>query len=91
MTGLLRYQRFVGIGISFVSIWYAILSQQPDVNIVVRFAPIWACIGLALYAIASIGYGVIICKDVPEAAKEIERQVKEAKIEMKKRAVIQGN
>jgi hypothetical protein len=49
---------------------------------------VWFIAALGLYAFISIAYGVISCKDFPEAAHEIEIQVQEAKAEMKKRGII---
>jgi hypothetical protein len=88
MTVLLRYQLFLGIGVTFLSIWYAMLSSQLEADVLVKFAPVWFIAALGLYAFISIAYGVISCKDFPEAAHEIEIQVQEAKAEMKKRGII---
>ena len=43
---------------------------------------------LGVYAVSSIVYGVVQCKDFPDNALEIEKQAKEAKIEMSRRGVI---
>ena len=85
--GLLRYQIFLGLGIAFFAIWYGAL-QTGTSNPLYVYAPIWAIIMLGIYAVGTITHGVMNCKDFPEAATEIEKQVQEAKIEMKKRGVI---
>eukprot|EP00980_Cylindrotheca_fusiformis_P004567 scaffold977_cov128-Cylindrotheca_fusiformis.AAC.3 len=71
-----------------MSIWYASLLRQSQPGVLVSFAPVWILGALALYAVVSIGHGVVICKDAPGAAREIEIQVEEAKREMKRRGII---
>jgi hypothetical protein len=91
MGGLLRYQIFLGYGILFLAIWYAALSTQKESqepSIWAVFAPVWLVVALGIYAVSTIVYGVATFKDFPEASAEIEQQVKEAKVEMKKRGVI---
>lgn len=78
----------MGIGVAFLAVWYAALSAKKE-NPLVAYAPIWAVLLLGIYAVTTIAVGVINCKDFPDAASELERQVKEAKAEMKKRGVIQ--
>lgn len=90
MGGLLRYQLFLGIGVLVLSIWYTVLSNQSDPNATpsIKYAPLLGLVLLGIYAFVSIAYGVVICKDFPEAAREIEEQVKEAKSEMARRGII---
>lgn len=70
-----------------MSIWYAMLSNQSEPDVVVKFAPMWFVAALGLYAFLSIAFGVLSCKDFPEAALEIERQVQAAKTEMTNRGI----
>ena len=86
MSGLLRYQIFLEAVLFFLSVWYAALYLK-DHGPLVAYAPIWAILLLGLYALGTIGLGLLNFKDCPEAAAEIEQQVKEAKVEMKKRGV----
>jgi dolichyl-phosphate mannosyltransferase polypeptide 3 len=91
MSGLLRYQVFLGYGFLFLAVWYAALSSQKDMespNPLIVYAPVWAIILLAIYGIGSIAYGVAVFEDMPEAAAEMEKQIVEARQEMKKRGVI---
>mmetsp|Transcript_6204 Transcript_6204/g.12823 ORF Transcript_6204/g.12823 Transcript_6204/m.12823 type:complete len:92 (+) Transcript_6204:175-450(+) len=86
---LLRYQIFLAIGISFVSIWLALINvSDATPSPLVLYAPAWSIILLGLYAIGSVVLGLMSFKDTPEAAVEIERQILEAKTEMKKRGVL---
>lgn len=71
----------------------AALSSQADssdavgaiANAVVDFMPILAVVAFGLYALLLLVVGVIRFEDVPEAAKELETHVAEAKEEMRKR------
>lgn len=86
---LLRYQFFIAIGLSFLSIWLALIkSSDTTVSPLVFYAPVWSVILLGLYAISSVVLGLVTLRDTPEAAAEIERQVVEAKAEMKKRGIV---
>ena len=95
---LLRYQLFLVIGVGFMSIWYALLTQQCNKNdkdnantksnILIVYAPIWAIILLGIYAVVSIGYGLMNFKDTPEAAKELDKEIVEAKAAMKRRGIL---
>ena len=99
--GLLRYQLFLSHLIAFLSLWKILLNNQEKIlqtlspsipayltEFCIRFAPLLLLIGLAIYALSSIGYSMLTFEDCPEAAKEIETQVKEAKIELKKKGVV---
>jgi dolichol-phosphate mannosyltransferase subunit 3 len=91
MSGLLRYQIFLMYGALFIALWYGALSTQQTTDppsIWIVYAPVWAILLLGLYALGSVMYGVTTLKDCPEAASEIERQIVEAKAEMKKRGII---
>ena len=57
-------------------------------TMLIRYLPIWVILLLGLYAASSVIYGVIVFKDTPEAAAELDRQIIEAKQEMTKRGVI---
>ena len=52
------------------------------------FFPIWLLLVLAIYAATTILYGVVTLRDYPEAAEELEMQIKQAKKELKKLGVI---
>ena len=102
MVKLLRYQIFLVYGAIFLATWWMLLSRLPPgaeehgdeqttisiETILIRYLPIWAILLLGLYAASSVVYGVIIFKDTPDAAVELDRQITEAKQEMTKRGVI---
>lgn len=92
--GLLRYQIFLVYGVLFLAFWLGAKTNQdettgPAAKIFVDFGPLWALVILGLYALSTIAYNVMTFNDCPEAAAELEQQIKEAKKEMKKRGIIQ--
>jgi len=90
---LLRYQVFLAVGVTFLSIWLAVIQSfdTREIDPLLLNAPIWSIIMLGMYAVGSIIIGLISFKDTPEAAAEIDRQVIEAKTEMKKRGILKDN
>ena len=94
MSGLLRYQVFLAYGVLFLALWNAALraTETNDPNdlssVLAYYAPVWAILLLGVYAVSSIAYGVMTFEDFPDAAAEIERQIKEARAEMTKRGVL---
>jgi len=93
--GLLRYQVFLAYGVTFLSVWYYALQKQTAAewnttlpSWMVTLAPLWAIVAVGLVLLTRLILGVLAYQDCPEAAKEIEQQIKEAKAEMKKRNII---
>ena len=63
-------------------------SRAVERQQIVRYLSPLIVVGLlALYAFVSISYLVIMFNDCPEAAKELEREIKEAKAELKRLGV----
>uniref|UniRef100_A0A7S4JTX8 Dolichol-phosphate mannosyltransferase subunit 3 n=1 Tax=Odontella aurita TaxID=265563 RepID=A0A7S4JTX8_9STRA len=101
MTGLLRYQIFMVYGFAFLATWQAALTHKTTIvealgtvgielslgNIAVTYAPFWAISCIGIFAVMSIGYGVLTFEDCPEATAELDRQVKDTREELKKRGV----
>lgn len=92
--GLLRYQIFLAYGGAFLALWYAALQNQEAIveatgfpDLAVQWAPLWGIVGLGLYALITITYGVLTFEDCPQAAAELERQAEEARAEMKRRGI----
>jgi Dolichol-phosphate mannosyltransferase subunit 3 (DPM3) len=93
---MLRYQIFVAYGVAFISAWYNYglskkedYSLSPAVNLLVTFAPIWAVLALGIFLLARLILGVLAYQDCPDAAQEIDRQIVEARVEMKRRKIIE--
>jgi hypothetical protein len=92
--GLLRYQLFIAYGAVFLAVWIKALSFRneakdlsKEVDLLIKFAPLWAVLGLGVYAVSNLIHGVSNMSDCPDASKEIEQNVKEARKEMKKRGI----
>ena len=54
---------------------------------IIDYAPLWVLALLGLYALGSVVVGVLNFSDCPEAAKEVEADIKEAKIALTKMGV----
>lgn len=98
--GLLRYQIFSTYGVTFLSVWYYGLQHVDEwssssssgiVHLVVAYAPLWAILTLAVYLLTRLILGVLAYQDCPEAATEIEQQIRQAKVELKKRKIIESS
>lgn len=95
---MLRYQLFLGYGVAFAAVWHAALQRKDEIastlgtsssvtSLVVDYAPIWAILVLGVYAVLSVAYRVATMADYPDAAEEIDMQVKEAKAALIKMGV----
>jgi hypothetical protein len=87
LDGLLRYQLFSVYACLFLGLWLALRSKE-DGNIVVNYAPLWLISAIGVFAVFSITRGVINLADCPEAAKEVNINVKEARVAMQKKGII---
>jgi Dolichol-phosphate mannosyltransferase subunit 3 (DPM3) len=94
MTRLLRYQVFLGYGAVFAGVWYSALTRRSawelssELDSLLRWTPLIAVFLVGLYLACRVAYGVATFESHPEAAAELEQQVKEAKAEMKKRGIV---
>ncbi len=94
--GLLRFQIFLSYGILVLGLWYgAVQSKYSLINegsaiqeALIDYLPLWVVLSLAFYAIGSVVYGVANFADCPQAAKEVEKEIEEAKAAMKKQGII---
>ena len=95
---MLRYQLFLGYGVAFAAVWYAALQRKGEIasalgasasltSIAVDMAPLWAILVLGVYAVLSVAFRVATMADYPDAADEIDMQVKEAKAALIKMGV----
>lgn len=93
---LLRYQLWLTYGAVILAVWQVVLSKreewssqvQPSIWLAVEWLPATAIVMLGLYAFIRLIVGVATFRDCPEAAAELELQVKEAKRELKARGII---
>ena len=86
---MLRYQIFLSFGVCFLSFWLALIKNETRSPLII-YSPILLVGLLGIYAVGSISLGLMSFMDAPEAAAEIERQITEAKAEMKKRGVLKS-
>lgn len=92
-AGLLRYQKFSAAGIAFLALWYGALQSKDDnttfmMNILITYAPIWLVLAVGGYLFIILVTGVLSFQDCPEAAKELDQDVAEAKVDLKKRGIL---
>ena len=87
---MLHYQQFLIAGLLFLAVWWGLLHYYKDVA-AVAFLPLWAIVALGVYAVGSVVYGTLSFKDTPEASRELEQQIQEARQEMTKRGIIQAD
>lgn len=91
---MLRYQVFLSYGALFVAVWWwgvTKIDQLASTELVRRlfiFAPFLGVVVLGLYLLVRLVLGVASYEDCAEAAAEIDAQIKEAKLELKKRKII---
>mmetsp|Transcript_5384 Transcript_5384/g.6218 ORF Transcript_5384/g.6218 Transcript_5384/m.6218 type:complete len:102 (+) Transcript_5384:206-511(+) len=86
---LLRYQLFCIYIFLYIGLFIALKSEAgEDPNIVVDYSPFWAVLILGAFAAFSIMNGVYNLKNCPDAAMEIDRDVKEAVTAMRKKGII---
>ena len=90
---MLRYQVFLAYCVAFLAVWYYGLQKReelelpPTLDLLVVFAPVWGVLTLGVYLLTRLIIGVFTYQDCPEAAEEIEKQIAEARAEMKKRRI----
>lgn len=87
--GLLRYQVFLTHAAVFAATWYYFLTKTPDASAWVTYAPIWAILVLGIFLFSRLVYGVLTYQDCPDAEREIDQQIVEARAEMKRRKVLE--
>lgn len=86
IDGLFRYQLFCLYTFAFLGLWIVLKTEED--NLLVNYAPLWLVAGIGVFAAFSIIFGVANLEDCPAAAKEVERDIQEARTAMKKKGVI---
>jgi amino acid transporter len=95
---MLRYQVFLSYAFLWAAIWYQALQSEDTIvdksplspeatKLLIQLLPLWILVALAIYALTSILYGLATLGDFPEAAVELEKEIREAKAAMKKRGI----
>ncbi|TMW69260.1 hypothetical protein Poli38472_001416 [Pythium oligandrum] len=90
---MLKYQKWLTTLVVFLSLWLFLCkytSEQvadPRVFQVVQVLPMYALVSFGAYSLAVIALSVMAVTDCPEAAKELDRQVLEAKEDLRKKGM----
>jgi Dolichol-phosphate mannosyltransferase subunit 3 (DPM3) len=87
--GLLRYQIFLTYGAVFLSAWYYCVVNAATPSLLVTFAPVWGILGLGAFLFVRLLVGVATYQDCPDAEREIDQQILEARAEMKRRKILE--
>jgi hypothetical protein len=90
---LLRYQVVLVYLVGFIAVWYGALQHfhliPGDMSLLLKatllFAPVPLLVGS--YALTLLVIGVSTFEDHPEAAIELDKQVKEVRLELEKRGI----
>lgn len=91
---MLRYQVFLSYGVVLSAVWWWFVSRIDQLALtelgrgLILFAPFLGVVMLGLYLLFRLVLGVASYHDCPDAAAEIDAQIKEAKIELKRRKII---
>lgn len=89
----LRYQLFMAYAVAFFSAWYYALSfrdvifYSPLLRLWILYAPLWAVVAIGTYALSRLILGVMLCKNRPDAAAELDKDIKEARRELEKKGI----
>ncbi|RLN94235.1 hypothetical protein BBJ28_00007762 [Nothophytophthora sp. Chile5] len=88
---MLKYQKWLVAFVLLLFLWLLLLRYatdrvaDPRVLQVVNVLPMYALVSFGAYSLASIALSVMAVQDFPEASKELDRQVIEAKAELTKK------
>ncbi|KAK1943475.1 Dolichol-phosphate mannosyltransferase subunit 3 [Phytophthora citrophthora] len=88
---MLKYQKWLAAFVVLLAVWLLLLRyvtdhvQDPHVLQVVKVLPMYAIVSFGAYSLAVIALSVMAVQDFPEASKELDRQVVEAKADLAKK------
>ncbi|POM62332.1 Dolichyl-phosphate mannosyltransferase polypeptide 3 [Phytophthora palmivora] len=87
---MLKYQKWLVGFVVLLALWLLLLrfaadQEDPRVLRVVTALPMYAIVSFGAYSLAVIALSVMAVQDFPEAAKELDRQVVEAKADLAKK------
>lgn len=92
---MLRYQVFLTNILAFLPAWWYAVARRDDLHKylgdavwAVDWAPLIALVLFGGYALLRLIVGVATFSDCPQAARELEIQVEEAKKELRRRKII---
>lgn len=91
---MLKYQKWLAVFVVLLALWLLLLlllryasdhAQDPRVLQVVTALPMYALVSFGAYSLAVIALSVMAVQDFPEASKELDRQVIDAKADLSKK------
>jgi dolichyl-phosphate mannosyltransferase polypeptide 3 len=88
---MLKYQKWLVAFVALLTLWLLLLRlagdhvQDPRVLQVVTVLPMYALVTFGAYSLGAIALSVMAVQDFPEASKELDRQVAEAKVDLAKK------
>jgi dolichol-phosphate mannosyltransferase subunit 3 len=90
---MLKYQKWLSTFVVALALWLLLIQYvsqsvaDPRVLQVVYVLPMYALVTFGAYSLAVIAMSVMAVTDCPEAAKELDRQVIEAKADLRKKGL----
>ncbi|KAH7088186.1 dolichol-phosphate mannosyltransferase subunit 3 [Paraphoma chrysanthemicola] len=90
-----RAQQTTSIAMLLTSLYLAVFMEvvsfpEKIQKEIVPFVPFWALITFGAYLLFKLGWGVFTFNDVPDAYKELQAQIQEARIDLKAKGVDVG-
>ncbi|KAL3663224.1 hypothetical protein V7S43_011633 [Phytophthora oleae] len=88
---MFKYQKWLAAFVVLLAVWLLLLRyvtdhvRDPHVLQVVMALPMYAIVSFGAYSLAVIALSVMAVQDFPEASKELDRQVVEAKADLAKK------
>ncbi|KAL4111219.1 hypothetical protein PRIC1_002900 [Phytophthora ramorum] len=88
---MLKYQKWLAAFVLLLALWLLLLRyatenvSDPRVLQVVTALPMYALVSFGAYSLGVIALSVMAVQDFPEASKELDRQVVEAKADLAKK------
>ncbi|KAH7077643.1 dolichol phosphate mannosyltransferas-like protein subunit 3 [Paraphoma chrysanthemicola] len=90
-----RAQQTTSIAMLLTSLYLAVFMEvvsfpEKIQKEIVPVVPFWALITFGAYLLSKLGWGVFTFNDVPDAYKELQAQIQEARIDLKAKGVDVG-
>lgn len=91
---MLRYQIVFSWLMLWCSIWIGLCywvdeyKKPQEIKDVVYILPMYGLICFGAYSLGTIGLSLMAVRDCPEASKELDQQIKEAKKDLKRKGII---
>ena len=91
---MLRYQTVFSYVGTCLLLWMGLCWKLEEykatksVKEVVHILPMYALICFGAYSLGTIGLSLMAVRDCPEASKELDKQIKEAKEDLRRRGII---